>query len=174
MSLRQYYHSLKLYPERVFGGIFLLCVVLLGTGFVLQYVYGLTPCPLCILQRFFFAAAGLTALAGAWQRPQTKGVRRYALLLVAWAVLGGVVAARQVWLEHHPPESLLGTSCAPWLGSLNDVIVSVFQATADCAERTWTLLGLSIPEWSLLAFLFLVLAGVVQWKCAAYPAQEKV
>jgi ubiquinol oxidase len=156
-----------LHPRAMFLVIFFLCLVLLTTGYVLQYAVGLVPCKLCIVQRFFFLMVGLTALAAALHRPGTFGVKAYGLGVTVWALLGGAVALRQIWLQHHPPVSLLGTDCASWLGSLNEVIVSVFQATADCAERGWTMLGLSIPEWSLLAFVFLALLGIAQWRRAS-------
>ena len=38
----------------------------------------------------------------------------------------------------------------------------VFHGTADCAEVTWTLFGLSVPEWSLLAFVGMALFALFQ------------
>lgn len=43
-----------------------------------------------------------------------------------------------------------------------DIVRMVLHGTADCAEVTWTLLGLSIPEWSLLAFAGLAALGLLQ------------
>ena len=34
--------------------------------------------------------------------------------------------------------------------------------SADCAEVNWTLFGLSIPEWSLLAFVLLMALSLVK------------
>lgn len=145
-----------------FVSVFIACAILLGVGFVLQYVVGLVPCPLCIIQRVFFALAGIIALVAAWRVSDEQGVKIYSTLMTLMAFFGGATALRQVWLQY-TPKSLLGTSCAPWLGSILDTIESVFGADGDCAERGWTLIGLSIPEWSLIAFVGLIVVGLVPW-----------
>ncbi len=33
----------------------------------------------------------------------------------------------------------------------------MLHGSADCAKVTWTLFGISIPEWSLLAFIGMIL-----------------
>lgn len=40
-------------------------------------------------------------------------------------------------------------------GSLADVLHAMLLGSADCASITWSFLDLSLPEWSLLAFLLL-------------------
>ncbi|MNY46197.1 disulfide bond formation protein B [compost metagenome] len=43
-----------------------------------------------------------------------------------------------------------------------DIVRLMLHGTADCAEVTWTLLGLSIPEWSLLAFVGFAAVALLQ------------
>ena len=43
-----------------------------------------------------------------------------------------------------------------------DIVRLVLHGTADCAEVTWTLFGMSIPEWSLLAFVGMILFSLFQ------------
>lgn len=144
--------------------VFLGCAGLLGVGFVLQYAVGLIPCPLCILQRFFFALVGITAAIAAIRKPEDKAVKIYSGFMFVFSILGGALAARQIWLQHNPP-SLLGSNCVPFLGSFTEVIRSTFQATADCAERGWTLLNLTIPDWSLISFIILAIISTIPfWK----------
>lgn len=132
---------------------------LLGVGYFLQYVIGLVPCPLCIIQRGFFLGVGITALIGAWHNHLLE---RYASVMCALALLGGGVAVRNVYIEHIPQG--LGVQCIPWMESLTDAITLLFQATGDCSVRGWTLLGLSIPEWSLFSFICLVgISGWILW-----------
>ncbi len=144
--------------------IFIGCVFLLGMGYILQYIVGLTPCPLCILQRFFFALTGFTGLLIFIRKPDEHTLKTYSYFMLAFSLLGGGIAARQVWIQHNPP-SLLGVKCIPGLESITDLIASVFQATADCAEKGWTLMSLSIPEWSLIAFIILTIVSTIPfWK----------
>lgn len=143
-------------PRRTLGLVAFFCAVMLGVGFVLQYAVGLVPCSLCIIQRFFFGGVGVVALIGYLHVQYTKV---YAGIMFALALLGGGVAARNVYIQLVPRG--LDTQCIPWLESFTDMITVLFQATGDCSQRDWTLLWLSIPEWSLIAFLFLI--GVSVW-----------
>ena len=64
---------------------------LVGGALYLQFVKGEDPCPLCIIQRYFFVLIAVFALLGA----SFRGWRGIALLetMVALSALGGVVAA---------------------------------------------------------------------------------
>ncbi|WP_336118025.1 disulfide bond formation protein B, partial [Klebsiella pneumoniae] len=44
-----------------------------------------------------------------------------------------------------------------------EVIRLVLHGTADCAQVSWTLFTLSIPEWSLLAFVAYLGFSIVQF-----------
>lgn len=135
-------------PRSFFGLLALFSATLLAIGFLLQSVVGLTPCPLCIIQRFLFVGVGITALlAYLYQRE----FRFFGALAFFLSVLGSVVAARQVFIQLVPPD--LGTPCLAGFTSLMEFISVVFQASGNCAERSWTLFFLSVPEWSLLSFL---------------------
>lgn len=137
--------------KRFFGLVALFCLSMLLVGWMLQYVVGLTPCPLCIIQRFFFGGVGMVAFL-AWLHGKRE--RLYLGGMFGLALLGGGVALRNIYVERVPQ----GTQCIPWLESFTDWITVLFQATGDCSKRDWTLLSFSIPEWSLAAFVFLAIA----------------
>ncbi|MDB6051342.1 MAG: dsbB, partial [Pseudomonas sp.] len=42
------------------------------------------------------------------------------------------------------------------------VVAQVFDGEADCIEVTWTLFGMSLPEWSLLAFAGMIVFAAYQ------------
>ena len=136
-------------------------LLLMGGALYLEHYVGLTPCPMCILQRICVIAFGLVCLLAALQGPAHVGRRIYAGTALLFVLLGGGTAARQIWLQSVPPDQL--GSCLPSLEfminalPMQDIVRLVFQGTADCAEVKWTLLGMSVPEWSLLAFV--IMAG---------------
>ena len=69
-----------------------------------------------------------------------------------------------MWLQTHPPEM---ESCTAGLFTqlqrlpFASVIERALHATGDCARIDWTLLGLSIAEWSLLWFVLLTLLSLI-------------
>lgn len=143
---------------------FVLAALAIAVALYLEHALGLAPCPLCIVQRICVMGFGLICLIGACHNPARRGVRYYAAAALLFSLLGGAVAWRQIWLQTQPPESL--PSCLPSLEYMLEAlpfqeIVRLFlHGTADCAEVHWTLLNLSIPEWSLLFFIGLTLAAL--------------
>ncbi|MFJ2322718.1 disulfide bond formation protein B [Pseudomonas sp. NPDC087817] len=138
----------------------------LGASYYLEYVVGLTPCSLCLVQRLFLtllcASCGLAAVHG----PGRGGLWLYWLLALG-ASLGGTTAAwRQVLIQSDPVLQLLRCtpdpqtlfSGLPWICALQ----KMFDGGADCAEISWTLFDLSIPEWSLLFFVAVSILAVYQ------------
>jgi len=139
---------------------FAFCLGLMLVALYLEHVKGLIPCPLCLVQRGFFILAGMTCLIAALHNPAAIGRRIYAVLLLLFAALGAAAAGRQIWLQSLPPEQL--AACLPPLDFMlevmpfTEVIGKVLHGTADCAKVDWTLFGLSIADWSLLAFCGLI------------------
>lgn len=129
---------------------------LIGAALVLQHFVGLDPCPLCIFQRIAYFAVALFALLAASLSPRASS--RWSGGLVLLSALTGVgIAGWHVWLQLNPQ----GMSCGPGLATmlenfpLTEVLPKVFRGSGDCSESAWTLLGLTIADWSLLWFVIL-------------------
>ena len=144
------------------------CIALIATAFYFQYVKELEPCPLCMMQRIVIYVLSALFLIAALHRPQLTGQRIYATLICLVSLAGAGFASRQLWLQSLPPEEV--PACGPSLDYMLDVlpwseIVSVMmRGTGDCAEVQWTFLSLSIPGWTLLAFIIFALLGLMQWQ----------
>jgi disulfide bond formation protein DsbB len=156
--------SSLLRPRLIYLAIFFACVGLMGFGLYLQHVEKLEPCPLCIFQRYAFLVSGLIALIAAIHGPRKIGAWVYSTLLVLCAGIGAIIAGRQSWLQHNPPNIL---ECGPDLAYMLDslplaqVLPKVFKGEGDCAKVTWTFLGLSIPEWALAWFVLFIIAALL-------------
>ncbi len=139
------------------------CIGLLSYGYYLQFFEGLEPCPMCILQRVCYLAAGAFAMLGAIHGPKRIGGIVYTAAIGGAAAIGAAIAARQTWLQHLPPE--LVPECGPDLAfmlemyPLLETIERSLRGTGDCAEVAWTFLSLSIAEWSLVCFTGLLVAA---------------
>lgn len=143
------------------------CVGLLSAGYYFQFVQKLEPCPLCISQRIAIFLAGLCFLCAAIHNPGKTGTRRYAILGTIIALCGAGISTRHVWIQHLPPDQV--PECGPGLSyvfenfPLSATIKLMLSGTGDCAEVNWTLLGLSMPVWTLFAFLGLATLSLLQY-----------
>jgi disulfide bond formation protein DsbB len=135
----------------------------LAAALASQHWGGLQPCVLCIYQRYAYLGAAAFGLLGLIAGPRT-GARRAAVALAGLAFLtGAAIAAFHVGVEQqwwrgttgcHAPafdpnasiadlrEQLLGTSFVP------------------CDEVQWSLFGISMAGYNLLASLGLALASL--------------
>jgi protein dithiol:quinone oxidoreductase len=144
---------------------FLLCCAMIGMAGYLQFSKGLEPCPLCIIQRFIVIVLGIVFLVGFLHKSSGQGwVRFHGFLVLLISGAGAAAAGRQVYLQTLPPDQL--PPCAPNLSyileklSWPDAVRFLIRGTADCAQVKWTLLNLSVPEWTLGFFALFVLLGL--------------
>lgn len=144
----------------------LICASLLGYAYYLQYFEGQDPCPLCLVQRFFYYGILFALAAGALHGPGRKGAIAYSLAALVFAAGGIATAARHVWLQHLPPDQV--PACGPDLVFMLEnlpfarVLQLLLRGSGQCAEVHWTFLGLSIAEWSLAWFVaFAVFAAAL-------------
>ena len=154
--------KLRLTPRLGYLAGFLACGGLLAYALYLQYYEYQNPCPLCILQRIAFIGLMTVFLIAAIHGPRRTGVYIYSGLLVMIAAAGSAVAIRHVWLQHLPKDRV--PECGPGLEymlnkfPLTQALEKVFRGSGECADVSWTLMGLSIAEWSLI---WLLLLGVL-------------
>jgi disulfide bond formation protein DsbB len=160
---------MKLTPRLFFSALAATCLGLLAYGYYLQYFQDLEPCPMCIFQRLCFMAVALTAIVGAVHGPRGNGIFGYLVTAGIFSVIGAGIAARQIWLQHLPPE--LVPECGPGLEfmlemyPLLETLERALKGTGDCAEVSWRFLGLSIAEWSFACFTAILLATAWQsWR----------
>lgn len=150
-------------PRRAYGLICLACVLMLAFGLYLQHVVGLEPCPMCIVQRYALVLVALfTGLAGVFRN---VGLRFAGGLLALVAAVGGAyTAASQSWLQWYPPEVV---SCGRDLYGmietfpLKRALPMIFRGGGDCSKIDWSLFGLTLANWSFIAFTVLSLLLIV-------------
>ncbi|MDN5937733.1 MAG: disulfide bond formation protein B [Salinisphaera sp.] len=137
----------------------------LGFAYVLEYGFGLQPCPLCIFQRIAMFATGLVFLVAALHGPRAWGRWLYTALAVVAAGVGAAIAARHVWLLHLPADQV--PACGPGLAYLRavlpwrEMLATVLRGDASCADIKAAFLGLSLPAWTMIGFLALALWGLI-------------
>lgn len=146
---------------------FLSCLTMVAIAFYFQMVEELEPCSLCISQRTMLAVVAVIMLLAVLHNPQRLGIRIYAILAAVAALLGAGVSARHIWLQNLPSEEV--PECGPGLAYIfknfpfAETIKLMLNGTGECAEVLWSFLGLSIPSWTLVAFLVLVGVSLMQF-----------
>ncbi|MAI41455.1 MAG: disulfide bond formation protein B [Candidatus Azotimanducaceae bacterium] len=146
--------------------IFLGCLGLILVALYMEYSMGLEPCPLCILQRILILATGLVSLIAFLVKPQVRGIRIFGLIGIVLSGIGSVLGVRHLWLQSLPEDQ--APACGPGLEYLIDiftpieVLKMILEGDGSCAEVVWTFLGISIPGWTLIGFIGLILLNITQ------------
>lgn len=145
---------------------FLICAGMMAFALYAEHGLMMEPCPLCILQRIAVIGLGIAFLFLAIHNPDAGWARRIYLALLSLAAIGGiVVAGRHVWLQSLPPDKV--PACGPGLDymldtfPLGEALKLVFSGSGECADVSWSLLGLSMPAWVLVGVIGL--AGMGLW-----------
>lgn len=127
-----------------------------------QYFMGLEPCPLCMMQRIcvfillFLLGLNLTTL---------KKAHIICLLQSIIAAAGLFFSLRQVWLMYLPADQV--PVCMPGLKVLINyfpwqaVAKALLWGSGDCAEKSWSMLGIPMPGWAALYFLFMFIVSLI-------------
>ena len=114
------------------------------------------PCPLCILQRVGYLGIAFSCLLAACITPFRKLFHSLAILATGY---GAAVAGHHVWLLSHPSESCGIDPLETWINQfqLANNLPWLFKADGLCSAKLPAILGLQVPEWSLLWFTVLLL-----------------
>jgi disulfide bond formation protein DsbB len=133
-------------------------VAVLSGALLSQYWGGLAPCELCLLQRWPWGAAIVISLIATMVggRP---ALPRVALALAGVFAVGSAIAFYHVGVERHwfaGPDACTGAATvADTVEALKARILG--QLPVRCDEPAWSLWGISLAGWNLLASL--VMAG---------------
>jgi disulfide bond formation protein DsbB len=111
------------------------------------------------VQRYALVLVALfTGLAGLFR---SRGLQVTGGLLALVAAVGGAyTAAAQSWLQWYPPEVV---SCGRDLYGmietfpLKRALPLIFRGGGDCSKVDWSLFGLTLANWSFVAFTVLSL-----------------
>lgn len=132
-------------------------LAVLVVSFYLETTLGLIPCPLCFSQRFLLGVHAVICLCAVVHKPGIYGMRQYARAALGCSAAGALLAARHVWLQgaggtgHACPAAIRQLFERSWGEAARQLLLG----SPDCASLTWSFLDLTLPEWSLLAFLLL-------------------
>lgn len=148
--------------QYLFISLFSLSLVALAV-LLQQFGYQNTPflpCPLCILQRIGYLGIAISCFLAAGIPPLKKILH---FLALTSACFGAITAGRQVWLLSHPESSCGIDPLEIWINQfqLTQGLPWLFKADGLCSAQLPAILGLHVPEWSLLWFVALLLVLLI-------------
>jgi disulfide bond formation protein DsbB len=142
---------------RVFAGFVLVAsAIVLGTALLSEYWGGLAPCELCLMQRWPWGAAIVISLIVllAGERAPLSWV---ALVFAVVFAISVVLAFYHVGVEQHwfagPIACTAPAGAAMTLEQMKQQILGT--APVLCDRPAWTLFGISLAGWNLLASLIM-------------------
>lgn len=156
-------------PHRIPWIVCILILLSLAIAYFAEFVQYVNPCPLCLLQRYTFIVLAMIFIFAAIHNPKTLGRIIYGCFMGLFSLTGIGLAARQVYLQLQP--ATVNQTCLPGFDYLlqtmhwTDVLRLVVTGSADCSSINWTMLGLSMAEWSLILFCVIFILTLVWIFC---------
>jgi len=141
-------------------------LVVMGS-FILQYGFKLQPCSLCIIDRALVMVMVLLFLVAFFHNPKKVGQLIYGVLGFLIAVGGIAVTGRHLWMLQLPPDKV--PECGPGLSylletmPLQEAFMVIFSGSGECTKNVPYFLGLSLPLWTMIAFILLAIVSFVPW-----------
>jgi disulfide bond formation protein DsbB len=146
---------------------FVICVAsMLFAVFYLERILFLDPCPLCILDRVVIMSLAAFFLLALLIGPKTIFARIIGLLCILLSIVGVGLASRHIWLQNLPKDQV--PECGPDLYFMLDTLPlfetlkKTLTGSGSCADVSWEFAGLTIPEQTLILFVFLLILSVIQ------------
>ena len=150
---------------RVFAGFVLVAsAIVLGTALLSQYWGGLAPCELCLLQRWPWAVAIVISLVVVLVGERAPLAWMTSLFGLVFAI-SVVLAFYHVGVEQHwfagPTACTASEGGAMTVEQMKQQILGT--APVLCDRPAWTLFGVSLAGWNLLASLIMTGCCVAAW-----------
>lgn len=151
--------------KKILFAIFLISAIATSASLSLEFLGHLTPCPLCMVQRFAFMACLVLSVLALGQRPRKFGRIVYAFLIELSVIAGLIAAIRQILLQHFliTVNQSCGASMSylfralPWQKALT----LVFLGSGDCAEISGSVGGITLAQFSCIGLFILAGLGVL-------------
>lgn len=140
---------------------------LLSGALFFEFIVGLPPCPLCMMQRIWFILAAGISYLSLLHNPRW-GI--YPVLTMLATIVGAGFSIQHLRLQSLPADQV--PACGPDLAymldafPLSDILIAMTTGTGDCATTSWSLLGISLPGWALLGFIAMLVCAFLQLRRA--------
>lgn len=150
--------------------ILLISIASIASAYYFEYYMKLYPCNLCLAQRFshylIIASSLLTILF------HTMGIKVLTVIgkiaMIFSIITGLIFSGRQIYLQRFAEHNSL--NCGIDLVTMFENFAPVtalrklFEGTLDCSTIDWSLLGLSIADYSFILFFLMFVIQIFNFK----------
>jgi len=152
---------MALTTKRFAGAVLVASVAVLGAALASQYWGGLTPCELCLLERWPWWVA-IAIAAASWLTGDRLAPQIPAFLLAIVFLVGAGLGFYHVGVEQHwfagPTACTAGGSAATSVDALRAQLLG--KQAVMCDEVQWSLFGVSMAGWNMIASAIMAAACV--------------
>lgn len=151
----------------------LFTLAILAFAVFLQIHKGLSPCPLCIIERGIFIILAVLFIIGSIFFFKRKGQMIFHGIALIFTVLGVLLASRHIYIQHVAIHGI--ASCGPNFQILvkqfpfSQIVRLILLGTGECTVIGSRFIGLSLSEWSLICFCVLLITALSN----AYASSKK-
>lgn len=139
-------------------GILGLCIISLSAAFIVEYLMDLSPCPLCVYQRFPFLALICTSIC-AVQEKHVQVSKKWLNWYLIFFLIAIFLTVYHTGVERGIFE--MSSFCKPAISIPANFDVVDFKnmlesiSAVQCDKPALTIFALSMAEWNLLLNIFL-------------------
>ena len=146
---------IKLKIENYLQILLILCILILTSALIIEYIFGYQPCNLCVIERLPYAISIIVLLFNYFFK---KNQIFYSLLLILIFLFSILISIYHFSIEQgFIEESIVCTSKNLDLIVKEDIINSLQELSISCKDVAFKIFGLSLTTYNILISILMFL-----------------
>ena len=143
----------------------ILSFIMIGAALLIQLIYELEPCPLCITQRIIFIVIGFIFVFFLLLKHNFIPRIAHLLMLATASITGIVFSARHIMIQEKwitvPAECGIDLNYMFENFPLTQAMNLLFKGTGDCSNIDWNFIGITLPQLALMGYLLFLTIAII-------------
>ena len=142
-----------------------LSFIMIGAALLIQLIYELEPCPLCITQRIIFIVIGFIFVFFLLLKHNFITRIAHLLMLATASITGIVFSGRHIMIQEKwitvPAECGIDLNYMFENFPLTQAMNLLFKGTGDCSNIDWNFIGITLPQLALMGYLLFLTIAII-------------
>ena len=143
----------------------ILSFIMIGAALLIQLIYELEPCPLCITQRIIFIIIGFIFVFFLLLKHNFITRIAHLLMLATASITGIVFSGRHIMIQEKwitvPAECGIDLNYMFENFPLTQAMNLLFKGTGDCSNIDWNFIGITLPQLALMGYLLFLTIAII-------------